>query len=368
MRAELDEAFGAGEPEVRASHAVIVVDADAESTQLAARAPSRAARDERGQSIEIYKEAGLPRDFVERFELDDDQRQPRARPHPHGHRERGDHRRLAPVLDRARPLPRAQRLALQPQPAARAPAARGHRVPDRERLRGGRRLPHLAAARGRQPRDQALESCLEELDGFYTFAVGTADGFAVLRDPIACKPAVMAETRRLGGDGLRVPRDRGAARRRGRDACGSPSRRSSTAGRGSRPDGDVPEQVTSRSWTSTHTRCASSTAALHDRGRDAAAAALAGARTRAGPARDRRGAGRGRRGRRRRPRGLLLRRHEQAARRCACTATAGVGLAENIMSGTVVVDGNASQSAGATGRGGLVVVHGRRRRRAAGSR
>ena len=39
----------------------------------------------------------------------------------------------------------------------------------------------------------ALEACLEDLDGFYTFAVGTADGFAVLRDPIACKPAVMAE-------------------------------------------------------------------------------------------------------------------------------------------------------------------------------
>jgi glutamate synthase domain-containing protein 1 len=42
--------------------------------------------------------------------------------------------------------------------------------------------------------EQALERCLEDLDGFYTFAVGTADGFAVLRDPIACKPAVMAET------------------------------------------------------------------------------------------------------------------------------------------------------------------------------
>ena len=40
----------------------------------------------------------------------------------------------------------------------------------------------------------ALESCLTDLDGFYTFAVGTADGFAVLRDPIACKPAVLAET------------------------------------------------------------------------------------------------------------------------------------------------------------------------------
>jgi glutamate synthase domain-containing protein 3 len=36
---------------------------------------------------------------------------------------------------------------------------------------------------------------------------------------------------------------------------------------------------------------------------------------------------------------------------------AGPGVAENMMSGTVVVDGSASQSAGATGRGGLLVVH-----------
>jgi len=42
--------------------------------------------------------------------------------------------------------------------------------------------------------NEALERALIELDGFYTFAIGTKDGFAVLRDPIACKPAVMAET------------------------------------------------------------------------------------------------------------------------------------------------------------------------------
>jgi amidophosphoribosyltransferase len=42
--------------------------------------------------------------------------------------------------------------------------------------------------------ERALERCLDDLDGFFTFAIGTADGFAVLRDPIACKPAVMAET------------------------------------------------------------------------------------------------------------------------------------------------------------------------------
>ncbi len=41
---------------------------------------------------------------------------------------------------------------------------------------------------------EALEHALKDLDGFYTFAIGTRNGFAVLRDPIACKPAVLAET------------------------------------------------------------------------------------------------------------------------------------------------------------------------------
>ena len=41
---------------------------------------------------------------------------------------------------------------------------------------------------------EALKNSLEDLDGFFTFVVGTKDGFAVVRDPIACKPAVMAET------------------------------------------------------------------------------------------------------------------------------------------------------------------------------
>jgi glutamate synthase domain-containing protein 1 len=42
----------------------------------------------------------------------------------------------------------------------------------------------------------ALEASLKDLDGFYTFVVGTRTGFGVLRDPIGCKHAVMAETDR----------------------------------------------------------------------------------------------------------------------------------------------------------------------------
>jgi len=41
---------------------------------------------------------------------------------------------------------------------------------------------------------EALEGAMDDLDGFFTFTVGTKNGFAVVRDPIACKPAVIAET------------------------------------------------------------------------------------------------------------------------------------------------------------------------------
>ena len=147
-----------------------------------------------GERIEIYKEAVDPREFVERFELADV-----AATHALGHTRMAtesarDHRALPPVLHRPRPVPRPQRLALQPQPAAHAScAADGIEFEtdnDTEvaagyltwRLREGDDL------------EQALRACLDDLDGFYTFAVGTIDGFAVLRDPIACKPAVLAET------------------------------------------------------------------------------------------------------------------------------------------------------------------------------
>ena len=44
--------------------------------------------------------------------------------------------------------------------------------------------------------DQALAEMAGVLDGFYTLLVATAEEFAVVRDPIACKPAVIAETDR----------------------------------------------------------------------------------------------------------------------------------------------------------------------------
>ena len=40
----------------------------------------------------------------------------------------------------------------------------------------------------------AIEQGFEELDGFFTFLIGTGDGLALVRDPFACKPAIVAET------------------------------------------------------------------------------------------------------------------------------------------------------------------------------
>jgi glutamate synthase domain-containing protein 1 len=44
--------------------------------------------------------------------------------------------------------------------------------------------------------DKALRALCEAFDGFYTLLVTSKDGFAVVRDAIACKPAIIAETGR----------------------------------------------------------------------------------------------------------------------------------------------------------------------------
>jgi glutamate synthase domain-containing protein 1 len=44
--------------------------------------------------------------------------------------------------------------------------------------------------------EKALRLLCENFDGFYTLVVTTGDSFAVVRDAIACKPAIIAETDR----------------------------------------------------------------------------------------------------------------------------------------------------------------------------
>jgi glutamine phosphoribosylpyrophosphate amidotransferase len=42
--------------------------------------------------------------------------------------------------------------------------------------------------------EEALRRGFKELDGFYTFLIGTENKLALVRDAFACKPAIVAET------------------------------------------------------------------------------------------------------------------------------------------------------------------------------
>ncbi|WP_405735874.1 glutamine amidotransferase family protein [Streptomyces sp. NBC_01537] len=57
---------------------------------------------------------------------------------------------------------------------------------------GARFVAHQLAAGA--DLDKALRLLCERFDGFYTLLVATGDSFAVVRDAIACKPALVAET------------------------------------------------------------------------------------------------------------------------------------------------------------------------------
>jgi amidophosphoribosyltransferase len=146
-----------------------------------------------GQVIEIYKETGLPEAFARAFRLEDF-----AGTHALGHTRMATESRVTTegshpfstgldlclvhngsLSNHNRLRENLKREGIEFQTENDTEVAAGYLA---WRLREGASL------------EQALEGCIDDLDGFYTFAVGTADGFAVLRDPIACKPAVLAET------------------------------------------------------------------------------------------------------------------------------------------------------------------------------
>jgi glutamate synthase domain-containing protein 1 len=186
-------AVGGEVDSVRASHAVIVVPVEASEVEGRVRAARSDLRImSAGSVIEIYKDVGLPEVFAEEFTLDDlrgshalgptrmatESRVTTEGSHPFStgldlclvhNGSLSNHNRLRREL---------RREGITFQTDNDSEVAAGYLT---WRLREGATL------------DEALEGCLTDLDGFYTFLVGTVDGFAVLRDPIACKPAVLAE-------------------------------------------------------------------------------------------------------------------------------------------------------------------------------
>ena len=179
----------------RGSHLVLTIPKNAEQQVrdwLAANRPDVRVVGA-GSRMELYKEVGLPSVVADRFALKD-----MAGTHGIGHTRMATE--SAVTTDGAHPFSTGVDQCL-----VHNGSLSNHNGVRRTLRRDGLTFQtendtEVAAAyltwRLRQGMDleSALEACLSDLDGFYTFVVGTESGFAVLRDPIACKPAVMAET------------------------------------------------------------------------------------------------------------------------------------------------------------------------------
>jgi amidophosphoribosyltransferase len=146
-----------------------------------------------GSAIEVYKDAVAPAEFIARYGIE-----AMSGSHALGHTRMATESRVTPAgshpFSTGRDLCLVHNGSLSNHNRLRAELRREgivFRTENDTEVAAG----YLAWRLGNgDSLETALEGCLEDLDGFYTFAVATLDGFAVLRDPIACKPAVMAET------------------------------------------------------------------------------------------------------------------------------------------------------------------------------
>lgn len=179
---------------VVASHAILTTDAKEEDviswlekTHPEVRVVSS------GHIIEIFKETGLPEDVAQRFNLTK-----ASGTHAIGHTRMATESSVTTAG--SHPFSTGDDLCL----VHNGSLSNHNRLREELKKKGltfkSENDTEVAAAyftwrlREGDSLSEALKHGIKDLDGFYTFCIGTADGFAVVRDPIACKHAVLAET------------------------------------------------------------------------------------------------------------------------------------------------------------------------------
>lgn len=146
-----------------------------------------------GEAMEIYKEVGLPRDVAARFDLGN-----MGGTHGIGHTRMATESAVTTLG--AHPFSTADDQCLvhngslsNHNDMRRRLAKKGVHTKTENDTEVGAAYISSRIADG-ATLGEALEGTLKDLDGFFTFVTGTRNGFGVVRDPVACKPAVMAET------------------------------------------------------------------------------------------------------------------------------------------------------------------------------
>lgn len=192
---ELKEHLGvAFDIEIKHNHAVLAFDVAPEVVKrwIAEHHP-RLHILSTGRYIDLYKDIGTPAEVAARYGFDT-----LKGSHLVGHTRMATESAVTP--DRAHPFTAGEDFCLvhngslsNPYGVRRKLEPRGIRFETDNDTEAACRFLEWRLREG-DDLESALQKGFEELDGFYTFLMGTPDKLALIRDPFACKPAVVAET------------------------------------------------------------------------------------------------------------------------------------------------------------------------------
>jgi amidophosphoribosyltransferase len=197
MAQELNEHLHLGVPaslEAVGNHAILCASVDPERVKcwLKERYPGLFILST-GRRIDLYKDIGAPAEVAARYGFDKLQGT-----HLVGHTRMATESAVTP--DRAHPFTAGEDFCLvhngslsNPNGIRRQLEPRGIHFETDNDTEAACRFLEWRLREG-DDLEMALKKGFEELDGFYTFLMGTKDALALIRDPFACKPAVVAET------------------------------------------------------------------------------------------------------------------------------------------------------------------------------
>lgn len=146
-----------------------------------------------GRSIELYKDIGTPAQVAARYKFGQ-----LTGSHLVGHTRMATESAVTP--DRAHPFTAGEDFCLvhngslsNPNGVRRMLEPRGIKFETDNDTEAACRFLEWRLREG-DDLHSALQKGFEALDGFFTFLMGTPTELALIRDPFACKPAVVAET------------------------------------------------------------------------------------------------------------------------------------------------------------------------------
>ncbi|MGH8265370.1 MAG: class II glutamine amidotransferase [Steroidobacterales bacterium] len=146
-----------------------------------------------GRAIDLYKDVGLPAEVAERYHFSDF-----TGTHLVGHTRMATESAVTP--ENAHPYTAGEDWCLvhngslaNPGSLQRKLEKIGAKFESDCDTEGACRYIHWRLDEG-DTLETALHHAFEDFDGFFTFLMGTHDKLALVRDPFACKPAIVAET------------------------------------------------------------------------------------------------------------------------------------------------------------------------------